>query len=154
MGFNNLILLNNIADPRWWLLFISIFLPWVVWWNLVAKKRLFEILTYGLLWAVMATWLDLLGTTNGMWEYPFKLYNNVSVIPVLYMFLYQYGERWKTFILGSVILSSLLSFVFEPIFLKMNMLNLITWSHTKSWFAFIFLALITRLIITVLKKAQ
>jgi hypothetical protein len=110
----------------------------------------------------MATWLDLLGTTNGMWEYPFKLYNkvscllpaDVSVIPVLYMFLYQYGERWKTFILGSVILSSLLSFVFEPIFLKMNMLNLITWSHTKSWFAFIFLALITRLIITVLKKAQ
>lgn len=162
MNFYHWILLNNIADPRWWLLFISVFWPWIVWWKLVIKKRLFEILTYGLLWAAMATWLDLLGTSEGMWEYPFKLYDkvscllpaDVSVIPVLYMLLYQYGERWKTFFIGSLIVSTLLSFVFEPLFLKMNMLNLITWSHTRSWFAFIFLALVTRLIITVLKKAQ
>lgn len=162
IDFYNWVLLNNIADPRWWLLFISIFWPWIVWWQLVAKKRIFEILAYGLLWAAMATWLDLLGTSNGMWEYPFKLYNkvscllpaDVSVIPVLYMLLYQYGERWRTFLLGSVIVSTLLSFIFEPIFLKMNMLNLITWSHFKSWFSFIFLALGTRLIITALKKVQ
>jgi len=160
--FYNWILLNDIADPRWWLLLISIFWPWIVWWKLVAKKRIFEILAYGLLWAAMATWLDLLGTSNGMWEYPFKLYYkvscllpaDVSVIPVLYMLLYQYGERWRTFLLGSVIVSTLLSFIFEPIFLKMNMLNLITWSHIKSWVSFIFLALVTRLIITLLKKAQ
>ncbi|MGD6833092.1 CBO0543 family protein [Sutcliffiella halmapala] len=160
--FYNWILLNNIADPRWWLLFISIFWPWIVWWKLIAKKRLFEILAYGLLWAAMATWLDLLGTSNGMWEYPFKLYHkvscllpaDVSVIPVLFMLLYQYGERWRTFLLGSVIVSTLLSFIFEPIFLKMNMLNLITWTHIKSWVSFIFLALVTRLIITLLKKAQ
>lgn len=126
------------------------------------QKRLFEILAYGLLWAAMATWLDILGTSNGMWEYPFKLsYRvscllpaDVSVIPVLYMLLYQYGERWRTFLLGSVMVSTLISNIFEPLFLKMNMLNLITWTHMKSWFSFIFLALVTRIVITLLKKAQ
>ncbi|WP_078381106.1 CBO0543 family protein [Sutcliffiella halmapala] len=160
--FFDWILLSNIEDPRWWLLFISIFLPWIIWWKLADKKRLFELLTYGLLWGCLATWLDIFGTSNRLWEYPVKLYDKVitlfpadiSVIPVLFTLLYQYAPKWKTFFIGSVIVSSLFSFVFEPLFIKLNMLNLITWSHIKSFIAFIFLALLTRGIIMLVKKLQ
>lgn len=158
--FFDWVLLSSIEDPRWWFLFISIFLPWLVWWKLADKKRLFELLTYGLLWAALATWLDLLGTSNEMWEYPIKLYDKVStlfpadfsVIPVFFMLLYQYASKWKSFFLGSVIVSSLFSFVLEPLFIKLNMLNLITWSHIKSFFTFIVLAHLTRGLLMVIKN--
>ncbi|WP_223700432.1 CBO0543 family protein [Sutcliffiella deserti] len=160
--YSDLIILNYIADPRWWLLFLSIFLPWVIWWIFADKNRLYELLIYGMLWAVIATWLDLIGTSNGLWEYPYNLYNKVptllpadlSVIPVMFMLLYQYLSNWKKFLLGSVLVSSLLSFVLEPLFIKFSMLNLINWTHFKSLFSFVILALLTKSIMSGLEKLK
>lgn len=158
----NWIVLSSIADPRWWLLFASIFWPWLLWWRVVEKSRMFEVLAFGLFWAAMATWLDILGTEYGKWSYPFKLNNDIqtllpadtAVIPVMFMLLYQYTSTWKSFVIGSVISAAVLSFIFEPLFLMLGMLDLKEWSHTKSFFAFIFLAIATRSLFFLIKKKQ
>ncbi|WP_060666048.1 CBO0543 family protein [Bacillus sp. CHD6a] len=158
----NWIVLNSIADPRWWLLFSSIFLPWVIWWWIVDKKRLFENVAYGLCWATMATWLDILGTEYGKWSYPIKINTDIqtllsadtAVIPVMYMLLYQYASTWKTFVFGSVLCAAVFSFIFEPLFIMLDMLELKEWSHTKSFFSFISLAIATRTLFYLIKKKQ
>ena len=156
----SLIVQSSVTDPRWWLLFVSIFFPWVIWWKAVDEERLFEILSFGLFWAAMATWLDLLGTTYDMWSYPFKLNPHittlfpadVAVIPVMYMLLYQYGSNLKSYIAGSMVVAIIFSFIFEPLFVQLHMLDLKTWSHTKSVFSFFLLAVITRAIFYILVK--
>ncbi|NLP53060.1 CBO0543 family protein [Bacillus sp. RO1] len=158
----NRIVLSSIADPRWWLLLTSIFLPWVIWWWIVDKKRVFEILAYGLCWAAMATWLDLLGTEYGKWSYPFKLNTDIqtllpadsAVIPVMYMILYQYVSTWKRFVIGSVLCAAVLSFIFEPLFMMLDMLELKEWTHMKSFFSFISLALATKTLFSFINKKQ
>ncbi|WP_198530493.1 CBO0543 family protein [Bacillus sp. LL01] len=153
---------SSMAEPRWWLLFASIFFSWIIWWKAVDRSRLFEILSFGLFWAVMATWLDLLGTTYHMWSYPIKLIDHtttllpadVAVIPVMYMLLYQYASHWKSFVAGSIGIALVLSFIFEPLFVLLDMLDLKTWTHTKSFFSFFTLAIVTRVIFSFLQKAQ
>lgn len=159
---NSWIIQSSIADLRWWLLFVSIFFPWVIWWKAVDRSRLFEILSFGLFWAGMATWLDLLGTTYNMWSYPFKLNDHittllpadVSVIPVMYMLLYQYASIWRSYVIGSVLNAVILSFIFEPLFMLLNMFELQTWSHTKSFISFFLLALLTRTIFYFLRSIK
>jgi hypothetical protein len=159
---NSWMVLGSMADPRWWLLFVSIFFPWVIWWKAVDRSRLFEILSFGLFWAAMATWLDLLGTTYNMWSYPFKLNDHtttllpadVSVIPVMYMLLYQFSSTWKAYVLGSILIAVILSFIFEPLFILFQMFELKTWSHTKSLVSFSLLEIITRAIFYLLSSIK
>lgn len=156
---NSWIILGSVSDPRWWLLFVSIFFPWLIWWKVVDRSRLFEILSFGLFWAAMATWLDLLGTSYNMWSYPFKLNEHtttllpadVSVIPVMYMLLYQFSSTWKGYAFGSIFIAVILSFIFEPLFILFQMFELITWSHTESLVSFFLLAIITKAIFNFLR---
>ncbi|WP_230499850.1 CBO0543 family protein [Sutcliffiella rhizosphaerae] len=149
---NSWIIQSTMADLRWWLLFLSLFFPWVIWWKIVDRTRVFEILSYGLFWSVMATWLDLLGTTNHLWRYPFKLLDqipsllpaDIAVIPVLYMLNYQFARTWKSFIIGAIFLAFLFSYVLEPIFTTFRMLEFMNWSHSISFIAFFFLGIVTK----------
>ncbi|QFT88658.1 hypothetical protein FIU87_08385 [Bacillus sp. THAF10] len=151
---------STVSDPRWWFLLLSLFLPWILWWKIVDNTRFFEILSYGLFWALLASLFDLAGITYHLWNYPYDLYKDiptllsadVAVIPVLYMLLYQYAKTWKTFIVGALLVAVIFSYIFEPIFQLLHMLELIKWSHWKSAISFFLLGLSTKVIFFFLKK--
>lgn len=52
---------EDLFSFNWWLLLAACILPFFIWWRLVDKGRFFEILAFGLLCAIFACFLDVVG---------------------------------------------------------------------------------------------
>ncbi len=141
---------------QWWFLLASTILPWIIWWKKVDRSRFFDITTFGLWWVVVAVTLDNMGVTLHLWDYPIQLIYlmpplvpaDLAVIPITYMFLYQYIQSWGKFIIASIIAAFTFSYIIEPFFVKFEMLKFyestFEWGHTVSFFSFTLLSILVR----------
>jgi len=147
---------------QWWLLLALAIIPWLVWWMLVDRKRIFEILTYGLMIMTVSTLFDAIGVELDLWEYHYQLIPlldvfivyDVSVIPVTYMLIYQYFNIWKSFLIANIVLSGIFAFVSEPILKWLNYYQLIEWKYLYSFGIYIAIAIIIKCFINILKKVS
>lgn len=141
----------------WWFLLISAILPYLLWWKISDKTRFIELTAFGLFSAVLASFLDLLGVTMGLWGYPDKLISSLppllpadlSVIPVFSMIIYQFSKTWFSYVLKYVLFAAILSFVIEPIFVKFEMYaHYKWWTHTCSFIGILLFGIVIRLFIS------
>lgn len=143
---------HEIFDPLWWLLLVSAVLPWFIWWRYVDRSRFKEILIYGLLWAGTAFLLDGIGLSTGLWNYPRMLFYSTppmfpadgTVIPILFMFAYQFVRSEQSFFVASMTASALLSYAAEPLFVYLNLYEPQRWSSNLSLVAFLALGYLLR----------
>ncbi|RBW69652.1 CBO0543 family protein [Bacillus taeanensis] len=147
---------------QWWILVFTFIVPWLIWWKLVDKKRIIEIMLYGIILMYIATMLDAAGTELKLWEYSYKeisLYNrlmavNIGALPVIYMIIYQYANNWKRFIFVSVITAAAFSFVFEPFFQWIGIYNTYHWKSIYSFPIYILLGVLIKGLIEKCKKVE
>lgn len=134
---------------NWWFLLILITVPWLIWWKLVDKKRIFEILTMGLLVTGLATVLDATGVSFLLWGYGSKIVQMIpmlipidySVLPVVLMLVYQYFPKWIPYIIVNIIIATGASFVVEPLFVRMNIYHPYNWEYFYSFPIYIAIAI-------------
>ncbi|MFA4886385.1 MAG: CBO0543 family protein [Desulfotomaculaceae bacterium] len=134
------------------MLLAVLFIPWLVWWKYVDKKRLLEITLLGALVLIIASYLDAVISEFGLWSYNYEIIPvwprlisaDFTVLPVTYMFIYQYFQEWKKFLLAMVIASTLFAFVGEPFLQWLNIYNLHEWKHVYSFPIYIFLGLFVK----------
>lgn len=151
---------DDIFTWQWWFLLAAAIVPWILWLIVHDKRRTFEILSFGLIWAVLSSLLDVIGGELVLWGYPHKLLPMVpplfpadmTVIPVIFMLIYQFAKSYYRYFILSVLGSALFSYVFERLFIKGEMFTLHKWSHTKSFLGFVVLAQIVYWIINKLKS--
>ncbi|GHH99489.1 CBO0543 family protein [Neobacillus kokaensis] len=150
---------GDLLTWQWWLLLAATILPWIIWVKFRDKKRTYELLSYGLTWAVMASLLDIIGGEMLLWGYPHKLFPmvpplfpaDITVIPVAFMFIYQYTNKYKTYLFSSILLSAFFSFIVEALFIKWGMFELTNWKHT---FSFIGFSIIAQIIFYIIKRLK
>ena len=130
---------------KWWLLLALTVLPYFVWWRIADKRRLHELLLYGLLMGMLAVITDDIGTQLLWWSYPDKLLQmvpplfpaDIVLVPVAFMTLSQYvsGPFWR-FLVANALLGALLAYVGEPIFIALEFYRLHTWrlSYSFAWY--------------------
>lgn len=131
---------QHFLSYQWWfLLFLSI-IPWFIWLKIVDKNRIHEILSFGIIIAILSSTMDIIGISYQSWFYPIKLHwtfssptapFDLSLLPVVFMICYQYGNQWKSFIIGVIILSSFFT-LGEYIFKFMGIYKENTW---KSYYS-------------------
>lgn len=137
---------------QWWFSFLVPFSFSMVWIKYVKRSQLAELVCYGLLWASAASYLDEIGTSLVLWEYPYtlapfaakNLSANFTSLPIIFMLLYQHYPTTKTFILATIATSLIFSFVFEPLLVWMGIYKLYHWKYYYSFPIYILLALIFR----------
>jgi len=145
---------------EFWLLTFLLLFPWVVWWRVVDRKRLFEILTYGFLVMVVSLVFDAIGVEFDLWEYQHQLVPlfdvfvvyDFSVLPVTYMIAYQYFNKWKSFIVAHIIIAGIFAFVSEPLLMPLNFYKMLQWEHYYSFPLYFAMAVILKWVMTVLKR--
>ncbi|MBP3041242.1 hypothetical protein J9303_17395 [Bacillaceae bacterium Marseille-Q3522] len=145
---------NSWNTPAWWVLLAALILPWVLWGYFVEKKRKQEIFTYGLIWISFTLILDMLGCTFFIWDYPrclvpalpIFLPADVAVIPVSFMFVYQYSKGFLNYLCYTILLSGLYSFIVEWVFENFNLFKRYHWYHFYSFIGFVITALLIRAI--------
>jgi len=136
----------------WWLNVANLIIPLVIWYILVDKKRLMEIIIVGLVANVYAGFLDVLGSEMMLWDYPVHVLPVVPllipidyiILPVIQMLLYQYFPNWRGFLIASVVASALQTFVAEPFAVWVGVYQLISWKYIYSFPIYILIGVSTK----------
>lgn len=125
---------------QWWILVLTIAVVWAVWLIFVDRKRLRNILLVGLFAIGFALVLDDMGLSMALWNYPYKIVFfttrlspvDMVILPVAFMFLYQYCRKWVRYLICCILFALFAAYIAEPLFVKLNMYNLIRWKFTYS----------------------
>lgn len=147
---------------NWWFLIIIMILPIFVWWRLVDKTRMMEIIFVGLCISIIATYLDVTGIFLSGWTYKYKLIQfipplnpvDLSLLPIAYMLLYQWSPRWKPFILRLIFSAAFGAFIAEPIFIWMSIYDQTWWKHIYSFLIYIGMGISVKALVEKLKSMQ
>jgi hypothetical protein len=158
---------DDLFSFNWWLLVILMIFLWLLWGKLVNKSRIVEILLGGSLISIVTLLLDLIGLNLGLWNYTSLLFSgfyptlvpvDLVVIPVTYMLIYQYKVSWSAFLLTSVIVSGVYSFVAEPIFNGLDIYRMHHWRYIYSFpiyiLLFLFIKWIVDLVVNISKSTS
>jgi len=143
---------QDLFSFQWWLLLAVLIIPWFIWWRYVDKTRLTEITLYGAITLILAAFLDAILSELVIWEYnhyviplwPRLISADFTLLPVTYMFIYQYFRQWKQFLLGMFVVSALYSFVGEPLLIWLDIYKLHGWKHIYSFPIYIVMAVIVK----------
>lgn len=130
---------------------------YAIWWKLVDKRRIIELLLYGSFIAVCRVIFDNWGISSGRWIYTVDLFplgyslflNDLTVMPLALMLVYQYSSNWKSFFIRLLIVQGLISVILWPILSSLNILKLYDWQLYYSYIAMILIASIMRLVIII-----
>ena len=132
---------KELFSVSWWIAVALLVIPLLIWWKMVDRKRLKEIVIFGFTCNMIASFLDVLLSDYVMWEYPVRVIPQLSlfmpvdyvIVPVVGMLLYQRFPKWGPFLLAITIASAVMSFICEPLAVAINMYRLVTWRYVYSF---------------------
>lgn len=143
----------------WWFEVVLAIIALLVWWRLVDKKRLLELTFYGFVVMTISIWLDQVGYELGIWYYPVDLIPvfppstaiDYVVLPVVYALVYQYCLSWKSFLIATVLMAGVFSFVLEPLLAKFGFYVIVKWSSFYSFPIYIAIAIVMKALVEKMK---
>lgn len=147
---------EDVFHSQWWLLLGLLILAVVVWWKLLNKTQLPEIILYAVLTMIIMMGVDEYGEELTLWAYlvnilpifPVITALNLVFLPMVFSLIYQYFPTWKSFSLASVIMAGLLSFILEPFLVRGSFYQLLNWEYYYSFAVYIAVALLIRWFVT------
>ena len=146
---------TNLFTIRWWFVIASITAAYAIWWKYVDKSRLTQILLFGSFIAVFRIILDDAGASSALWVYSVKplplghalFLNDLTIVPLGFMLVYQYGYTWIKFLLWAFITEVGYSFVFLPLLAKFDILRLYNWQFYYTFFIMLIASSVMRAIL-------
>jgi len=140
---------------QWWLLVVVFIIPWFIWWRYVDRKRLLEIILLGVIVLIISSFLDSVLSELGVWSYDYEIIPvwprlisaDFTLLPVTYMFIYQYFREWKNFVVVMVVVSAFFAFVGEPFLTWLSIYHLHEWKHVYSFPIYIALGALAKYLV-------
>lgn len=157
---------QDVFHFKWWFLLGLFMLAIVLWWRLLNKTRMPEVLLYTVLITIVMMSIDECGEELILWVYPiylFPVFPVITAINLLFVLLalsltYQYFPTWKSFSSAAVVIAGLLSFILEPALAWADLYLLLNWNYGYNFLLYLAVALITRgavvLIFSIAENAQ
>ncbi|MBC9786140.1 hypothetical protein H1S01_16865 [Heliobacterium chlorum] len=161
-----LVVIRYLSDElfsfNWWFLLAILIGTYVVWWKLIDKNRLMELLLFGSFIAVSVTFVEGFGTTIGLWGYKYKLVPVVpslfpfdyTLIPILHLLTYQHTTSWKSYFITSTIVSAVYSFAFSPLLVWMGIMHIEHWRHYYHFIILLTISNLARFVLLAVIKRQ
>lgn len=143
---------DKVSSWQWALVVLLLIVPWIIWWKYVDRKNVSQILVFGLIVALLSSFLNANGLNLLLWSYPYRLlpfsdrlYSvSYTVIPVIMMFLYQFFPGWRPFTASLVVTAAVIAFVAQPVLAAMGMYKIIQWNYFYSFLTLIFIGVSSR----------
>lgn len=150
--------MQDIVHINWWILCSLSVLSVVLWWKLLNKARLPEVLLYTVITLIIMMGLDECGEELIFWVYPvylFPIFPVISASNLLFVTLslsltYQYFSTWKGFGIAVIGVAGFLSFILEPAFAEIDLYRLLNWNYSYNFLLYIAVAVIVRGIVLLL----
>jgi hypothetical protein len=152
---------HDLFSPQWWFLLLLLIAAWATWWKFVDRKRLVEILLYGLVALTIINYLDDIGFEMQFWEYDYQLFKIIPRINVIdftvmiaHMLIYQYYIKWRAFMVAQTVMAFVFSFVAEPILVWMGIYIMHHWKYIYSFPIYILMAILLKWTMEKIKETQ
>lgn len=144
---------------QWWIKFLYLVIPIFAFYKLLDRKRIFEVLTYGLMISIISIILDLTGVNFILWDYPIRfvpigifLVHDLVFIPIVSMLIFQKFSTWKSFATANIILSAVGAYIEEPIAIWINIYKPLNWKHTYSFIVFFTITILCKCCIQTIRE--
>jgi hypothetical protein len=146
---------ETLFSIQWWSMVALVAIFYAIWWVIVDKRQLSQILLFGSFVAVMRAVTDIFGTNIVLWSYDIRLtpfypspfLHDFTVTPLALMVAYQYCHSWKKFLVWTGVVTGIISFVFFPILIKFGILKLYNWNLFYGFIMIFGLALFARWVV-------
>jgi hypothetical protein len=143
---------ETLFSIKWWSLLAINGIGYAIWWKLIDKQRLSQLLLFGSFVAVGRIVLDIVGTNTVLWSYdvreipffPSPFVHDFTVTPLSLMIVYQYSPSWKRFLAWTTVVTGVISFGFFPLLEVTGFLKLYNWNYFYSFILVIILAVLAR----------
>lgn len=140
---------------RWWSLVALIAIAYTVWWLLVDKRRLSQILLFGSFVAVGRIVMDIIGSDMVLWSYdirevpfyPSPFLHDFTITPIACMLVYQYSHSWRRFLVLTGVATGIISFIFFPLLAALRFLTLYNWNYFYSFILIVVIASLSRAVL-------
>ncbi|HBI04884.1 MAG TPA: hypothetical protein DDY49_12745, partial [Paenibacillaceae bacterium] len=129
-------------------------IPWFIWWKFADKKRLIEIFSFGLLIMFISVFFAPIKQNFNLWQFIHRVHwslstplfpYDITILPVTYMFIYQFSKNWTSYVIGTLLLSCFMAFILMPMFIKLDLILFISYrSHFIALTVLIIIALFSR----------
>ncbi|MBM7604969.1 putative integral membrane protein [Metabacillus crassostreae] len=150
-----------VFTPQWWFLLVSFIILVIFWLFILDKTRVVSILLFGFVAFSIVSILDTLGGELLLWEYPKmvlpwgpRIVTIDLMISIYFMILYQFFQSWKMYIIASICLSAIFSFILEPFASYLNIYMSLHWSHFYSFPIYILLTIFIKYVVDKLLKIE
>ncbi|HWR42216.1 CBO0543 family protein [Sporomusa sp.] len=146
----------------WWFSVLFLAVSYIIWWKLLDKSRLIELLLFGSLLAVMSAVIDTIADNLMLWQYLVKIFPftpaffpfHLTLAPITLMIVYQYTNNWSRYLLGTVFAAAIYSFIIAPLFVAIGEVQLLKWNHGYTFITYIVRALMARWVLILCKHIQ
>jgi hypothetical protein len=153
---------TEIFSFPWWFSILFLIASYIIWWKLLNKSRLLELLLFGSLLAVMSAIIDTIADNLVLWQYLVKIFPftpaffpfHLTLAPIILMIVYQYTDNWYKYLIGTVFAAVIYCFVIAPLFVAIGEVQLLKWNHGYTFITFIVRAMIARWILILCKQIQ
>lgn len=130
-------------------------MSYFLWWKLLDKTKLVELLLFGSLIAVVSAFIDLIAENLVLCQYTVKILPfspaffpfHLTIAPLVLMLVYQYSDSWNRFLRYSVIAGGIYAFAIIPLFVLVGEVRLIHWNYFNNFITFLARAIICRWIL-------
>jgi hypothetical protein len=149
---------NEVFHLRWWFLLVLFIISLYIWWKIVDKSRLHEIVLYTAMIIILVLVLDEFGEELILWDYPYDLLPlfpplfsvDLASLPIVYSLVYQYFRKWKGFIIASVVMAGIFCFILEPLLVLAGVYQMLKWKSYYGFTIYIFIALGTKALVNLI----
>lgn len=146
---------QTLFSLQWWSLVALIAVSYAIWWIIVDKRRLSQILLFGSLAAVGRIVMDIIGSNVVLWSYdisetpfyPSPFLHDFTLTPIALMVVYQYCQSWKKFLVWTIVATGIISFIFFPTLTTLHFLTLYRWNLFYSFALIIAIATLARFVL-------
>lgn len=157
---------DDVFTFRWWLLLSLIIISLVLWWLMLDKSRLKELLLFTALGVILSLGLHEYGEELIFWDYPTDIIPffpplssiDLLILPLSYSLAYQYWGKRRPYIKAVLIITAIVCFMIEPLLARIGLYQLLNWQYYYSYPLFLALALslryITMLLIRLTEKGR
>ena len=127
---------HTLFSIQWWSLIALIVISYAIWWVIVDKRRLSQILLFGSFVVVGRIVLDIIAVNAVLWSYdiretpffPSPFLHDFTLTPLALMAVYQYCHSWKKFLIWNGVATGIIPYVFFPLLIKFHFLTLYHWN--------------------------
>lgn len=107
----------------------------------------------------VSIWLDQVGYELGVWYYPVDLIPvfppstgiDYVLLPVIFALVYQFCSPWKSFLIATILMSGIFSFILEPLLDKFGFYVPVKWKFYYSFPAYIAIGILMKMTVEKIK---